>query len=278
MSHFLAPPYGLPGAGDARLTLHLREDDWAAATTLLRDVVSAETTNWRWLVLLAYVRFRDASDVMVDELTPAAREALALLERAMVNGAPLSEVAPFRDAVETALDHLTRDEEALRAKWEAARDALTLEELEQVAFLLKRDAPAKAAEAFEALHARRPSPGTKALAALARGAARPALEALLTEPWTRDERLALEEVETTLLEQVTGAEFVAHWQLAEAKGRELDFPFPTAWPHQERLFTRAWALGDFALARRLGARMKEERSELPKDLREKLEAGAAVRE
>lgn len=278
MTHFLAPPYGLPEAGDARLTKHLQDDDWAAATTLLRDVVSAETTNWRWLVLLAYVRFRDASDVMVDELTPAAREALGLLERAMHHGAPLGEVAPFREAVETALDHLTRDEEALRTRWESARESLSLEELEQVAFLLKRDAPAKAGEAFEALYAKRPSPGVKALAALARGADQPTLEALLSEQWSKEDRLVLEEVETALLEQVSGAEFVAHWQLAEAKGRELDFPFPTAWPHQERLFSRAWALGDFALARRLGARMKEERSELPKELREKLEAAPSVRE
>lgn len=278
MSHFLAPPYGLPGAGDARLTRHLQDDDWASATTLLRDVVRVDTTNWRWLVLLAYVRFRDASDVMVDELTPAAREALALLERAMSNGAPLSEVAPFREAVETALDHLTRDEEALRTKWETARDSLSVDELEQVAFLLKRDAPAKAGEAFDALFAKRPSPGVKALAALSRGADQPALEALLTEKWSKDERLVLEEVETALLENVTGAEFVAHWQWAEAKGREFDFPFPTAWPHQERLFARAWALGDFALARRLGSRMREERSELPKELMEKLDAAPAVRE
>lgn len=278
MSHFLAPPYGLPEAGDARLTRHLQDDDWASATTLLRDVVSAETTNWRWLVLLAYVRFRDASDVMVDELTPAAREALGLLERAMGNGAPLGEVAPFREAVESALDHLTRDEEALRTKWDSAREALTLEELEQVAFLLKRDAPAKAGEAFDALYAKRPSPGVKALAALSRDADQPTLEALLSEPWSKEDRLVLEEVETALLEKVSGAEFVAHWQWAEAKGRELDFPFPTAWPHQERLFARAWALGDFALARRLGARMTEERSELPKDLREKLEAAPTVRE
>lgn len=278
MSHFLAPPYGLPDAGDARLTVHLQDDDWASATTLLRDVVSEQTTNWRWLVLLAYVRFRDASDVMVDELTPAAREALGLLERAMQHGAPLGEVAPFRDAVESALHHLTRDEEALRRKWDTARASLTLEELEQVAFLLKRDAPKQAAEAFDALSAQRPTPGMKTLAALSRGADVASLEALLGEAWTKDERLVLEELETVLLEQVSGAEFVAHWQLAEAKGREFDFPFPTAWPHQERLFARAWALGDFALARRLGARMKEARAELPRALREKLEAQPTVRE
>lgn len=278
MTHFLAPPYGLPEAGDARLTRYLHEDDWASAATQLRDVVTAETTNWRWLVLLAYVRFRDASDVMVDELTPAAREALGLLDRAMANGAPLEEVTPFREAVESALDELTREEEALLAKWDGARDALKLEDLEQVAFLLRRDAPAKSAAAFELLNERRPSVGAKALAALARGADQKALETLLGEKWTKDDRLALEEVETALLERVSGAEFLAHWQWAEAKGRELDFPFPTAWPHQERLFARAWALGDHALARRLGVRMKEERAELPKDLREKLEAQPSVSE
>lgn len=277
MKHYLAPPYGLPEAADARLIRHLQDDDWAAATTMLRDVVTAETTNWRWLVLLAYVRFRDAADVMVDELAPAAREALQLIHRAMEHGAPV-DIAPFREAVESALDGLTRDEEALISKWETSRETLSLEELEQVAFLLRRDAPKKAAEAFDALNAKQPSAGAKALAALSRGADQSTLEALLGETWTKEERLVLEEVETALLEKVTGAEFVAHWQLAEAKGRELDFPFPTAWPHQERMFARAWALGDYALARRLGVRMKEERSELPKELREKLEAAPAVRE
>lgn len=277
MTHFLAPPYGLPDAADARLIRHLQDDDWAAATTMLRDVVSPDTTNWRWLVLLAYVRFRDAADVMVDELTPAAREALQLLDLAMKHGAP-DDVAPFREAVETALDGLSRDEEALLTKWDSARESLSLEELEQVAFLLRRDAPTKAAEAFEALNAKQPSAGAKALAALSRGADQSTLEALLAEKWSKEDRLVLEEVETALLEKVTGAEFVALWQLAEAKGRELDFQFPMAWPHQERMFARAWALGDFALARRLGTRMKEERSELPKALREKLEAAPSVRE
>ncbi len=266
--HFLAPPWGLPGALDGRLRGYLEDDDWASAGTLLRDAVGGAEADWRWLVLLAYVRFRDASEVMTDELVPAAREALELLERAGALGAPHSELAPLREAAEAALDSLTREEEALAQKW-AAREAMTADELEQLAFSWRRDAPDKAAEVFDALLAQRPSPGVKALAALCRGAA---LEPLLSEAWELPERVVLEEVETALLERAAGAEFVALWQLAEENGRKLDFPFPSAWPHQERLFARAWALKDFSLARRLGERIKAARHELPAALKEKIDA------
>lgn len=271
MAHFLAPPYGLPGALDSRLQGYLQDDDWASASTLLRDAVTPQPAPWKWLVLLAYVRFRDASDVLVDELVPAAREALVWLDRAMAHGAPLAEVAPLRDAVEAALDELTREEEALAAQWARAPETLTVDELERLAFVLRRDAPAKAAPVFDALFAVRPSPGVKALALLSRGAGVTELEPVLAEPWEKVERLVLEEVEVAILEQVTGAEFEAHWQWATQKGEALDFPFPTAWPHQERLFARLWALGDYRRARALGQRMKDERPELPAALREKLD-------
>lgn len=270
MAHFLAPPYGLPGALDTRLYGYLQDDDWASASTLLRDAVTP-AAPWKWLVLLAYVRFRDASDVLVDELTPAAREALALLDRAMELGAPLSEVAPLKEAVEAALDQLTREEEALSAQWARAPESLTADELERLAFIYRRDAPAKAAALFEALYAKRPSPGVKALAVLSRGGGVAELEPLLSENWQKAERLVLEEVEVAILERVAGAEFEIQWRWANEKGKALDFEFPMAWPNQERVFLRLWALGEFRRARALGERMKEERLELPAALREKLE-------
>jgi len=271
MAHFLAPPYGLPGALDTRLYGYLQDDDWASASTLLRDVVTPETTTWKWLVLLAYVRFRDASDVLVDELTPAAREALALLDRAMEQGAPLSEVAPLKEAVETALDQLTREEDALSSQWNIAPESLTADELERLAFIYRRDVPAKAAALFEALYAKRPSPGVKAMAVLSRGGGVAELEPLLSENWQKAERLVLEEVEVALLEKASGAEFEIQWRWANEKGKALDFEFPMAWPNQERVFLRLWALGEFRRAHALGERMKEERLELPAALREKLE-------
>jgi hypothetical protein len=288
MPHFLSPPFNLPEGRDTRLVHHLEEDDWGSAMTLLRDVVTPETTTWKWLVLLAYVRFRDASDVMPDELTDASREAVSLLSRAMDHGAPIEDVAPFREAVERTLDQLSRGEEALLAKLGPHDEPATLsdEELENVAFLLSRSAPARAVKLFDALAERqKDSPlriASRARSALAvaqtRGfeAAKSALEAVLNEDWSKrplsDERLTLEAVETLLLEQASGAEFVALWHFATERGTALAFPFPSVWPHQERLFTKCLSLRDYPRARALAQRMQDERQELPSALAERFRA------
>jgi hypothetical protein len=282
--HFLAPPFDLPGGRDDRLVKYLEDDDWAPAITLLRDVVSPQTTAWKWLVLLAYVRFRDAADVMQDELVEASREALQLLSRAMEQGAPHDQIAPFMEAVERALDELSRHEEALLAKLGPGDDpqALTHDELENVAFLVERSNPVRAAKLFTAL-AKRDGPtavASEARAALAiarSGAfehAKPALEEVLKKDWTKgplkNERLALEAVETTLLEHATGEDFKSLWNLAEGRGTALNFPFPSVWPHQERLFDRCVVLNDLPRARALAKRIEEEREELSDDLLQKL--------
>lgn len=284
--HFLSPPFDLPAGRDARLVKHLEDDDWASATTLLRDVVAPETTRWKWLVLLAYVRFRDAADILPDELVDASREAVQLLHRALEHGAPHDDVAPFLEAVERTLDQLSRGEEALLAKLGPGDDpkALSDEELESVAFLVERSNPKRAARLFAGLAERQ---GPLAIAARARAAlalarsgafdaAKPELEAVLTKDWSKrplsDERLALEAIETTLLEHATGAEFVALWHLAEARGTALAFPFPSAWPHQERLFSKCLALRDINRARALAQRMEAERTELPEALAERFRA------
>ena len=286
MPHFLAPPFDLPSGRDDRLVRHLEDDDWASATTLLRDVVTPATTTWKWLVLLAYVRFRDAADVLPDELVDASREAVQLLHRAMEHGAPHDDVAPFLEAVERTLDQLSRGEEALLAKLAPGDDprALSDEELESICFLVERSNPVRAARLFAALAAREGPLATasraRAALALARSgafeAARPELEAVLTKDWSKrplsDERLALEAAETTLLEHATGAEFIALWHLAEARGKALAFPFPSAWPHQERLFSKCLALRDISRARTLAQRMEEERPELPEALAERFRA------
>ena len=286
MPHFLAPPFDLPEGRDARLVKHLEDDDWASAITLLRDVVTPQTDNWKWLVLLAYTRFRDAADVMPDELVEASREAVQLLHRAMEHGAPHDEVAPFLEAVERTLDQLSRGEEALLARLGPGDEpsALNDEELETICFMVDRDNPARAAKLFAALATRQgplaTAARTRAALALARSgafeAARPELEDVLTRDWSKrplsDERLALEAAETLLLEHANGAEFVALWHLAEARGKALAFPFPTAWPHQERLFSKCLALRDVTRARALAQRMEEERLELPQALAERLRA------
>jgi len=275
MPHFLAPPFDLPGTRDQRLVKHLEDDDWAAATTLLRDVVKPDTTAWKWLVLLAYVRFRDASEVMVDELADACREALGLLDLALERGAAFDAVAPLRDAVELALDEVSRQElrlEALAAGV-GGPEALDDAHLEALAYHRWRRRPAEAAALFERLGARRAGPArlvTLARAALCRveagdlATARPGLEAALAADWSpaelRGERGVLEAVETELLLLLPPGEVEVAWHLAEARGRAVDLPFPSIWPHQERLLARCLELQDGVRARAL-ARAIDERPE-----------------
>ena len=99
---------------------------------------------------------------------------------------------------------------------------------------------------------------------------------MLTKDWSKrplsDERLALEAAETALLEHASGSEFLALWHLAEARGTALAFPFPSAWPHQERLFARCLSLHDITRARALAQRMEAERPELPEALAERFRA------
>lgn len=289
---FLAPPWGLPGEGDARLLGYLREDDWAPAQTLLRDAVAAPSPKPVWLVLLAYARFRDATEVMVDEVPDACREGLALLERAAEQGVPLAGVAPLREAMERALDDVSREELRLTSQLGDGDDAAALsdEDLEATAFLLWRPAPARAARLFSQLAAR--ATGPKAVVARARGAlclveagrrdeAQPLLEAAFAQDWTQPglstERLVLESVETALLEGASGDDFTALWRLAEARGQALRFPFPSAWPNQEKLLARCLALGDGAKARALAQRIEDGRAELSAALTAAIRQARAAR-
>jgi hypothetical protein len=273
----LAPPWGLPGEGDARLLGYLRDDDWAAAETLLRARLDEPSPRPVWLVLLAYARFRDASEVMVDELPQACRECLAWLDRAAESGAPMDSVAPLRDAVERALDDVSREELRLTSRLGPEDDAtaLPVEDLEAAAFALAHAAPARAARLFAQLAQR--TEGPRSVVARARSAlclveagrrdeAQPLLADAFAQDWTQpglaSERLVLESVATALLEAASGDDFVALWRLAEARGQALRFPFPSAWPNQERLLRRCLAVGDGPKARALAERIEDERPEV----------------
>lgn len=281
IDRLLAPPWALPGDADARLLGYLRDEDWASAQTLLRDAAASPEPKPVWLVLLAYARFRDATEVMVDELPEACRECLALLDRAGELGAPMDGVAPLRDAVERALDEVSREELRLTSQLGENDDAARLsdEDLEACAFILSSAAPARAAGLFSQLAAR--ASGPKAVVARARGAlclaqagrrdeAQPLLEAAFAQDWTQPglsaERLVLESVETALLESADGDDFTALWRLAEARGQALRFPFPSAWPNQEKLLARCLALGDGPKARAVAQRIEDGRHELSRAL------------
>lgn len=292
-AHALAPPWHLPGDRDERLTDYLRDEEWGHAVTLLRDVVSETTTTPKWLLLLAYSRFRDACDVMFDERLPAAQEALALIDRAVAGGLPLNEVSAFREEVENVLDEETRAELAVLAQLPdpgQPLDSVPLDVLTDAAFLLWAGEPERAGTLFEEV-ARRSTDTTPELALTASiraglcfndakqfERAEPLLERSLTADWSlprlREERSLAETALTALMLHASGTELEALWVLASVSGERLKLPFPSVWPNQEVLLRRLSFLREFSKARLVASRIEETRDTLPRTL---IEAIAKVR-
>jgi hypothetical protein len=212
---------------------------------------------------------------MVDELPEACREALVLLDQALALGVPQAAVIPLREAVEQALDEVSREELRLSAlAAEGGPGALSFEELEALAFFTWKADPARAATYFEALAGS--TSGREALVARARAAlclveagrpddAQAGLELTAAADWSAPgleaEGAVLEAVSTALVLRAAPADFAVSFSAAEARGRRVGLPFPSVWPHQERLLARCLELGDLARARAL-ATLVEERQEL----------------
>jgi hypothetical protein len=281
-THLLAGPWGLPGTLDAELTRALEQEDYATALALLRDVLPTEPPP-RLLVLLAFVRFQDALEVMVTEKLPACQEALALLHRAAEAGLPLAEVAPLREEVERVLaEETVRELSAERMTPERA-EASPLEEVLEAAGRLRASHPARAAELF-LVAARRDDPTRApihradagiALHQAGRTAeARPLLEATLALDWRTpalwQDSVHVDWAATLLLEQAHAARdeqaFESFWAQAQAQGRQLRRPFPANWLNQERLLTLLLARGDGPRAVQVATRVEASRSYLPRAL------------
>ncbi len=286
-AHALAPPWHLPGDRDAALIDCLRDEEWGRAVTLLRDVVTSETSEPKWLLLLAYSRFRDACDVMFDERLPAAQEALMLIDRAVASGLPLREVATFRDEVEDVLDEETRAELAVLARLPAQGEPLEstpLDVLADGAFRVWAAEPARAAALFAevARRLKNETPDTSVTASIRAGLcfndagdferAKLLLELALTADWSqahlRQERSLAETAITALMLRAEGAEFQALWLLGSTLGERVKLPFPSVWPNQEALLKRCAAVRDYPKAWLIASRIEETRDTLPRALSE----------
>jgi tetratricopeptide (TPR) repeat protein len=270
--HFLAPPWNLPGALDAKLKGFLEDEAFDDAVTLLRDVVTPQTREPTWLLLLAYARFRDATEVMFDEQLPASQEALALIDRALALDAPLESVAPLKEAVERALDDASRAELALFARvGEAPGDDVPLADVIEAAFHHRAARPQLAASLFLLAATRVPdAPGrllmrTHAALALRDAGrhqeARPLLAEALAADWSQppfnEERALAESAATAALLDTDGGAFHELWQLAQARGQQSKLPFPSVRPNQEALLTRCLAQGDWGRAQALARAIAE---------------------
>jgi hypothetical protein len=280
--HLLAGPWGLPGNLDAELARALEQEDYGTALALLRDALPSEPSP-RLLVLLAFVRFQDANEVMVTELMPACQEALGLLHRATEAGLSLEAVVPLREEVERVLaEETVRELSAERMTPERA-EAAPLEEVLEAAGRLRATHPARAAELF-LVAARRDDPERapihRADAGIAlheagrTSEARPMLEAALAQDWRApalwQDSLHVDWVATLLLEQAHAARdeqsFESFWALALAQGRQLRRPFPANWLNQERLLRLLISRGDGTRAAYVATRIEASRSYLPRAL------------
>ncbi|WP_224361655.1 hypothetical protein [Hyalangium versicolor] len=280
--HLLAGPWGLPGNLDAELARALEQEDYGTALALLRDTLPPEPSP-RLLVLLAFVRFQDALEVMVTELVPACQEALALLERASEAGVPVEAVAPLREEVERVLAEETVRELAAERMTPERAEGAPLEEVLEAASRLRATHPARAAELF-LLAARQDDPERApihradagiALHQAGRTAeARPLLEAALALDWRTpalwQDSLHVDWAGTLLLEQAHAARdaqaFDTFWAQALAQGRQLHRPFPSNWLNQERLLTLLIARGDGPRATYVATRIEASRHYLPRAL------------
>lgn len=276
--HLLAPPFGLHPADEARLLGLLEDADWAAVVTLLRNAI-VEGSPPRWLVLLAFARFQDVSEVMLDEQLVGCRESLQLLERAVELGVPMGAVAPLREEIEQTLSSATTAELKLLAQVEGPLERVPTDVLADAAFVLWSSQPARAAELFEAL-AQRLSAERPLLAGVARLRAglcwseagqHARAESMLAEveklPWAdralRSDRQVAEMVWATRLLAAEGVQFEASWAAAQATGEVMGLPFPSVWPNQEKLLARCIAIGDWRHAVQVADAIEAGREVLP---------------
>jgi tetratricopeptide (TPR) repeat protein len=280
--HLLAGPWGLPGSFDAELAQALEQEDYGTALALLRDALP-ESPEPRLLVLLAFVRFQDALEVMASELVPASQEALKLIERAVEAGLPWDAVAALREEVERVLAEETVLELKAEGMTPERAEAAPLEQVLEAAMRLRGSQPARAAELF-LVASRRDTPGrapvhrTDAGIALHEAGrtteARPLLGAALSLDWATAElwqdSVHVDWAATLLLEQAHAAKdpaaFEALWARALSLGRQLQRPFPANWLNQERLLTLLLERGDGARASHVATRIEASRAYLPRKL------------
>jgi len=303
-THFLAGPWGLPGVLDDVLADHLEAEAWDAAVTLLRDQLPGRSEDPRLLLLLAHARFRDATDVMFDELLPASQEALKLIDAAVEKGIPLDAVAPFRDEVERVLAEQTQEELKLLAAIpeDGNHDAMPLRLLLDAAYLLWDRQPAQAARMFETAARKLAEKQGKdvtergpwfnerlrsALCDFEAGdveRASPVLEEATRFDWAAagiwQDRRTTETAFARLLERCARARdlpgFETLWTQAQEKSRQLGYVFPSIHKDQERLLDLCLQLGDGVHASALATQIEGSRKQSSRRLLDKLRRAKAL--
>lgn len=291
-THLLAGPWGLPGTLDADVARALEAEDYATALAILKDHLPPQPAP-KLLVLMAFLRFQDAQEVMQTELMAASQEALGLLERATEAGFPVAAAAPLREEVERVLSEETTRELAAERLTPERAEAAPLEVVLDAASRLRASEPARAAALFQ-VAARRDTPERAPLhridAGIAlheagrRDEARPLLEPALALDWKAPalwpERLHADWAATLLLEQAhargDAAGFDALWAQALALGRVTERPFPANWLNQERLLKLLLERRDGTRAAQVATRIEASHEYVPRALAEQVRQARAL--
>ena len=288
-AHFLAAPWGLPRGLDDRLAEYLRKEHHGSAVTLLRDALDEVGRRPALLALLAYARYRDAMEVMLEEQLSASSEALTLIDEALALGAPAAELAPLRQEVEDTLAEQTAAElRTFAALPEGDETLAPLEVLDDAAHRLwDAGEHTRAANLFLAASRReegvaaglsRVRAGLCLADAGEREQAQPLLEEALAIDWSappaRASRALLEGAETAMLRFAADAgnraAFEAGFEEAVQRGRSLKRAFPSVWTHQAPLLTAALELGALECAVEISRRIEEGREQLPRALEQQI--------
>jgi hypothetical protein len=226
----------------------------AASDTGLWDEAIATFEDWldeheqrsqSVLAMLAFMTFRDALEVMVDEITERGKAALALLDKAALDTARTREL---RRQIERALELNQRENARTERMRDRSLKSLDRAELRALAYKLgeseEREDHAKAAQAwiiastFEASERQKKDCLARAALDFAAagdwGEATPRLHEILAHPSDYDDWFAdfawycfLDKA----VEDDNVSTFRMHWEGALAMPRADRFPF--AWPEQE---------------------------------------------
>jgi tetratricopeptide (TPR) repeat protein len=284
---------GLPPPLQEQLEQFLDEEEYGDAAVLLEEhLASGGERTPALLVTLADCVYREALEVMVDQIIPACQRALSLLDEALASPKHPPGLKPMRAEIQRVLAFHLREEASTQDEIHQAEKAgtLTAEQLAHKAYRLWEAGEClQAAELF--LQAAAKEQPDEAITERARAGfclaeagqwerARPLLQETAEFDWQAagdwNDRGDSETAYAWLLLDAAAREdragFRELWGRAVRRGEALDFQFPSIRPLQERLLRACVDLTLRDECAQLIAAVNRSYKRVPAKLKELLEA------
>jgi tetratricopeptide (TPR) repeat protein len=284
---------GLPPPLQEQLEQLLEEEQYGDAAVLLEEHLAqgGERTP-AVLVTLADCVYRDALEVMVDQIIPACQRALTLLDEVQASPRPPAGFRNLRGEISRVLTFHLREEAATQAEIHQAQKAgtLTAEQLSHKAYRLwDAGESLQAAELFlQAADKQQPDAAiterARAGFCLAEAGqwdrARPLLQETAEFDWRAaglwNDRYDSEKAYAWLLLDAAArqdrAGFRDLWERAVRRGDALELEFPSIRPHQERLLRASVDLALPEACAHLIAAVNQSYKRIPTELKGLLDA------